>query len=40
MGFDKIAIDDVITYLVKSIDTKSTEGKSFDLGGPDVDVVY
>jgi len=31
-----IAIDDVITYLVKSIDTNSTEGKSFDLGGPDV----
>jgi uncharacterized protein YbjT (DUF2867 family) len=31
-----IAIDDVITYLVKSIDTDTTEGKSFDLGGPDV----
>lgn len=31
-----IAIDDVITYLVKSIDTNATEGKSFDLGGPDV----
>ncbi len=31
-----IAIDDVITYLVRSIDTNTTEGKSFDLGGPDV----
>jgi uncharacterized protein YbjT (DUF2867 family) len=31
-----IAIEDVITYLVKSIDTKDTEDKSFDLGGPDV----
>jgi uncharacterized protein YbjT (DUF2867 family) len=31
-----IAIDDVITYLVKSIDMNATEGKSFDLGGPDV----
>ena len=31
-----IALDDVITYLIKSIDTKETEGKSFDLGGPDI----
>ena len=31
-----IAIDDVITYLIKAIDSKETEGKSFDLGGPDI----
>ena len=31
-----IAIDDVITYLIKAIDSKETEGRSFDLGGPDV----
>jgi uncharacterized protein YbjT (DUF2867 family) len=31
-----IALDDVITYLIKSIDSKETEGRSFDLGGPDV----
>ncbi len=31
-----IALDDVITYLVKSIESKETEGRSFDLGGPDV----
>lgn len=31
-----IAIDDVITYLIKSLDSKETEGKSFDLGGPDI----
>ncbi|MGA7369625.1 MAG: NAD(P)H-binding protein [Nitrososphaeraceae archaeon] len=31
-----IAIDDVITYLISSLDSKETEGKSFDLGGPDI----
>jgi uncharacterized protein YbjT (DUF2867 family) len=31
-----IAISDVITYLIKSLDSKETEGKSFDLGGPDI----
>ena len=31
-----IALDDVITYLIKSIESKETEGRSFDLGGPDV----
>jgi uncharacterized protein YbjT (DUF2867 family) len=31
-----IAIDDVVTYLIKSIDVKETEGKSFDIGGPNV----
>jgi uncharacterized protein YbjT (DUF2867 family) len=31
-----IALDDVITYLIKSIGSKETEGRSFDLGGPDV----
>jgi uncharacterized protein YbjT (DUF2867 family) len=31
-----IAIDDVVTYLIKSLDSKETEGKSFDLGGPDI----
>jgi uncharacterized protein YbjT (DUF2867 family) len=31
-----IALDDVITYLTKSIESGDTEDKSFDLGGPDV----
>ena len=31
-----IALDDVITYLIKSIESRETEGRSFDLGGPDV----
>lgn len=31
-----IALDDVITYLIKSIDSKETEGRSFDVGGPDI----
>lgn len=31
-----IAVDDVITYLLKSIESRETEGRSFDLGGPDV----
>jgi uncharacterized protein YbjT (DUF2867 family) len=30
-----ISIDDVITYLVKSIENEQTEGKEFDIGGPD-----
>ena len=31
-----IAVDDVISYLIKAIDLKETEGRSFDLGGPDI----
>ena len=31
-----IAVDDVITYLLKSIKSRETEGTSFDLGRPDV----
>ena len=31
-----IALDDVITYLTKSIESGDTEDRSFDLGGPDV----
>ncbi|HEY7573514.1 MAG TPA: NAD(P)H-binding protein [Nitrososphaeraceae archaeon] len=31
-----IALDDVITYLTKSIDSKETIGKCFDLGGPEI----
>lgn len=31
-----IAIDDVITYLIRAVDSKDTEGRSFDLGGPDI----
>jgi hypothetical protein len=31
-----IALDDVINYLIKSIESKETEGRSFDLGGPDI----
>ena len=31
-----IAIDDVISYLIKAIDLKETEDRSFDLGGPDI----
>src|ERR671912_1069009 len=30
-----ISIDDVITYLVKSIEKEETEGREFDIGGPD-----
>ncbi len=30
-----IAVDDVIGYLVKSVKVKETEGRSFDIGGPD-----
>jgi uncharacterized protein YbjT (DUF2867 family) len=30
-----ISIDDVITYLVKSIEKEETEGMEFDIGGPD-----
>jgi len=29
-----IAVDDVITYLVKSIEIEETQGKEFDIGGP------
>jgi uncharacterized protein YbjT (DUF2867 family) len=31
-----IAVEDVVTYLVKSIDVKETEGREFEIGGPDV----
>jgi uncharacterized protein YbjT (DUF2867 family) len=31
-----IAIDDVVSYLVKAIDASDVEGRSFDIGGPDV----
>jgi hypothetical protein len=31
-----IALDDVINYLIKSIESRKTEGRSFDLGGPDI----
>jgi uncharacterized protein YbjT (DUF2867 family) len=31
-----IALDDVITYLAKSIESNDTEDRSFDLGGPDI----
>lgn len=30
-----IALDDVITYLSKALDVKETEGRTFDIGGPD-----
>src|ERR671918_1852182 len=31
-----IAVDDVIQYLALCIQTKETEGKTFDIGGPDI----
>jgi uncharacterized protein YbjT (DUF2867 family) len=31
-----IAVDDVVEYLAKCIDVKETEGKTFDIGGPDI----
>jgi uncharacterized protein YbjT (DUF2867 family) len=31
-----IAIDDVVNYLIKAIDAPNTEGRSFDIGGPNV----
>src|ERR687890_1639649 len=31
-----ISVDDVVTYLVKALDMKETEGRTFDIGGPDV----
>lgn len=31
-----IALDDVITYLAKSLESNDTEDRSFDLGGPDI----
>lgn len=31
-----IAVDDVVEYLARCIDVKETEGKTFDIGGPDV----
>ena len=31
-----IAVDDVVEYLAKCIEVKETEGKGFDIGGPEV----
>ena len=31
-----IAVDDVVEYLARCINLKDTEGKTFDIGGPDV----
>jgi uncharacterized protein YbjT (DUF2867 family) len=31
-----ISVDDVVTYLVQTIDVIDTESRSFDIGGPDV----
>jgi hypothetical protein len=31
-----IAVDDVVEYLSKCIEVKETEGKTFDIGGPDI----
>jgi uncharacterized protein YbjT (DUF2867 family) len=31
-----IAIDDVVSYLIKAIDIPNTEARPFDIGGPDV----
>src|SRR5919205_77749 len=31
-----IAVDDVVEYLARCINLKETEGKTFDIGGPDV----
>jgi len=31
-----IAVDDVITYLAKSVDIEETEGRTFDIGGSDL----
>jgi uncharacterized protein YbjT (DUF2867 family) len=31
-----ISVDDVVEYLVKSIDVKETEGRDFDIGGTEV----
>ena len=31
-----ISVDDVVTYLVRAIDVKDTEDRSFDIGGSDV----
>jgi uncharacterized protein YbjT (DUF2867 family) len=31
-----IAVDDVVEYLAKCIDVKETEGKTFDIGGPNI----
>lgn len=31
-----IAVDDVVSYLIKAIDSSNTEDRAFDIGGPDV----
>ena len=31
-----IAVDDVVTYLVKAMESKDTENKTLDIGGPDI----
>jgi hypothetical protein len=34
--FQPISVDDVVEYLVRSINTKETEGRDFDIGGAEV----
>jgi hypothetical protein len=31
-----ISVDDVVTYLAKALEIKESEGKTFDIGGPDI----
>ena len=31
-----IAVDDVVEYLVRSIETNETKSKTFDIGGPEI----
>jgi uncharacterized protein YbjT (DUF2867 family) len=31
-----ISVDDVVTYLAEALEVKETEGRTFDIGGPDV----
>jgi hypothetical protein len=31
-----ISVDDVVTYLVKALNVEATEGRTFEIGGPDV----
>ena len=35
-----IAVDDVITYLAKSVDIDDTEGRTFDIGGSESAYLY
>ena len=38
MGFkcQPIAVDDVVEYLVRSIETNETKSQHFDIGGPEI----